>query len=231
MHQETAEAEKKEREKNREEEAARKEAEKVGKKEKEKAAAVKRWEEGKLSQEEGETYSAAARPIRDLADDANAIEEVAAGQRIAHMAGMQALGSQWEEDWARGHAASPQQQRQQQQRRQQQQPRLPEWQQQQRPQHQQQQHQQKQASPWAPQQQQQQGNWAQRAAVAAALPQLDFKRVGRNGKPEREPTGLEPIKGSIPRDERGIVFERAAGAPQIVGGGFRTQWMPHWCAV
>jgi len=151
---ETAEAEKKEREKNREEEAARKEAEKVGKKkEEEKAAAVKRWEEGKLSQKEGETYSAAARPIRDLADDAIAIEEVATGQRIAHMAGMRALGSQWEEDWARGHAVSPQQQRQQQQRRQQQQPRLPKWQQQQRPQHQQQQHQQKQASPRAPQQQ------------------------------------------------------------------------------
>jgi len=66
-----------------------------------------------------------------------------------------------------------------------------------------------------PQQQQQQGKWAQRAAVAAALPQSDFKQVGRNGKPEREPTGLEPIKGSIPRDERGIVFERAAGASQI----------------
>src|SRR3978361_1862116 len=29
-------------------------------------------------------------------------------------------------------------------------------------------------------------------------------------------TGLEPIKGSIPVDERYIVFERAAGAPQIV---------------
>ena len=194
---------------------ARKEAEKAGKKEEEKAAAIQRWEEGKLSQKEGETYSAAARPIRDLADGANAIEEVAAGQRIAHMAGMRPLGSQWEEDWACGHAASPQQQRQQQQRRQQQQPRLPEWQQQQRPQHQQQRHQQKQVLPRAPQQQQQQGNWVQRAVVAAALPQLDFKWVGWNGKPEREPTGLEPIKGSIPCDERGIVFERAAGVPQI----------------
>jgi len=39
--------------------------------------------------------------------------------------------------------------------------------------------------------------------------------VGWNGKPEREPTGLEPIKGSIPHEERGIVFEQAAGAPQI----------------
>ena len=146
---ETEEAER-EREKRREAEAARRGAEKEGEKEAEKAAATKRWEEGKLSQEEGETYSAAARPIRDLANDADAIEEVAAGQRIAHMAGMQALGSQWEEDWARGHAASPQQQRQQQQRRQQQQPRLPERQQQQRPQHQQQQLQQKLVSPRAP---------------------------------------------------------------------------------
>ena len=40
--------------------------------------------------------------------------------------------------------------------------------------------------------------------------------MGRNGKPEREPTGLEPIKGSIPHDERGIVFERATGALQII---------------
>jgi len=190
---ETAEAEKKEREKKREEEAARKGAEQEGEKEAEKAAAMKRWEGGKLSQKEGETYSAAARPIRDLANDADAIEEVAAGPRIAHMAGMRALESQWEEDWARSHVVSPQQQRQQQQRRQQQQPRLPERQQQQRPQHQQQQLQQKLASPRAPQQQRQQSNWAQRAAVAAALPQLDFKRVGRDGKPEREPTGLEPI--------------------------------------
>jgi len=39
--------------------------------------------------------------------------------------------------------------------------------------------------------------------------------MGRNGKAEREPKGLEPIKHSIPRDERGIVFERAAGVPQI----------------
>ena len=76
---ETAEAEKKEREKKREEEAARKEAEKAGKKKEEKSAARKRWEEGKLCQEEGETYSAATRPIRNLAGDADAIEKVAAG--------------------------------------------------------------------------------------------------------------------------------------------------------
>ena len=204
---------------------------KAGKKEEKKAAAMKRWEEGKLRQEEGKTYSAPARPIWDLASGAKAIEEVAAGQRIAHMAGMWVLGSQWEKVWARGHMASPQQQCQQQQCQQQQQPRLPGWQQQQRSQHQQRQHQQKQASLRALLQGQQQGNCTQRAAAAAALPQVDFKRVSRSEKPEWEPTGLEPIKGSIPRDERGIVFERAAGAPQIVGGGFRTQWMPHWCAV
>ena len=52
-------------------------------------------------------------------------------------------------------------------------------------------------------------------AAAAALPQSDYKRVGRNGKPEREPTGLVQIKGSILRDEQGIVFERAVGASQI----------------
>jgi hypothetical protein len=43
-----------------------------------------------------------------------------------------------------------------------------------------------------------------------------MQRVGRKGKPEKEPTGLEMIKGSIPVDERYIVFERAAGAPQIL---------------
>ena len=65
--------------------------------------------------------------------------------------------------------------------------------------------------------QQQQGNWAQRAAAAAALPQTgaDYSRASRNGKPERTSTGLEPIKGSIARDEWEIVFERASDAPQI----------------
>jgi len=91
---------------------ARKGAEKAGKKEEEKAAAMKRWEEGKLSQEEGETYSTAARPIRDLAGDADVIEEVAAGQRIAHMAGIRALGSRWEEEWACASQAPPQWQQQ-----------------------------------------------------------------------------------------------------------------------
>jgi hypothetical protein len=42
-----------------------------------------------------------------------------------------------------------------------------------------------------------------------------MQRVGKKGKVVKEPTGLELIKGSIPLDERRIVFERIAGAPQI----------------
>jgi len=64
----------------------------------------------------------------------------------------------------------------------------------------------------------QQGNWAQRAAAAAALPQTEgggFNRVGRGGKVAKEPTGLEWTTRSIPWDERAILFERSAGAPQI----------------
>jgi len=156
---------------------------------------MKRWEEGKLRQEEGKTYSAPARPIWDLASGAKAIEEVAAGQRIAHMAGMWVLGSQWEKVWARGHTASPQQQCQQQQCQQQQQPRLPGWQQQQRSQHQQRQHQQKQASLRALLQGQQQGNCTQRAAAAAALPQSDFRRVGWKGSQNGSPRSWSPSRG------------------------------------
>jgi len=51
--------------------------------------------------------------------------------------------------------------------------------------------------------------------VAAALPQSDYKRVSRNGKAVREPTGLEPSKKAIPWDQRAILFDRAAGVPQI----------------
>ena len=216
----TAEAEKMEREKKGEEEAARKEVKKAGREEEEKAAAIKRWEEGELSQKEGETYSAAARQIWDLTGDADDTEEVAAGRRIAHMAGIRALGSQWEEDRARGRTAPlqrqrHQQQRHQQQRQQQQQPAPPERQQELRPQRQQQRYHQKPASPQAPQQGQQQSSWAQRAVATVALPQEGFKRVGCKGKEEHAPTGLEQLKHSIPRDERGIVFERATGAPQI----------------
>ena len=83
----TAEAEKREREKKGEEEAARKEAEKVGREEEEKVAAMKRWEEGELSQKEGETYSATARQIWDLTGNADDIEEAAAGRRIAQVMG------------------------------------------------------------------------------------------------------------------------------------------------
>jgi len=104
------------------------------------------------------------------------------------MTGMRALGSRWGEEWACTSQAPPQRQ---------QQSRQP-------PQQQKRQ-----------QQQQQQSNWAQRAAAAAALPQSDYRRVGKGGKPDWEPTGLEPIKRSIPRDEREIVFERAVGAQQI----------------
>jgi len=51
-------------------------------------AAMKKWEAGELSQEEGEMYSRAARSILALAGETNTLEEVAAGQRIAHMAGL-----------------------------------------------------------------------------------------------------------------------------------------------
>ena len=101
----TAEAEKREQEKRGEEEAAMKDAEKAGREEEAKAAAMKRWEAGELSQKEGETYSATARQIWDLTGDAGDTQEAAAGRRIAHMAGIRALGSQWEEDRVRGRMA------------------------------------------------------------------------------------------------------------------------------
>jgi len=50
--------------------------------------------------------------------------------------------------------------------------------------------------------------------VAAALPQTsNFQCVGRRGKRAKEPAGLEPIKKSVPRDERAVVFEPAADQP------------------
>jgi len=60
-------------------------------------------------------------------------------------------------------------------------------------------------------------NWAQQAGTAAALHQVaaDFKRVGGNGTVEWKPTGMQPIRTSLPWDEHAIVFERAMGAPQI----------------
>ena len=39
--------------------------------------------------------------------------------------------------------------------------------------------------------------------------------MGCKGKEEHAPTGLKQLKHSIPCDKRGIVFERATGAPQI----------------
>ena len=138
------------------------------------------------------------------------LEEMAAGKCIAHMAGMQAVEEHWEEEWDRMHAAPPPPRRQQQQGQQQRgPPRTPRAPQQ--PQRQQQQQQ-------ALQLRQQQGSWAQRASAAAVRPQTTeegFNRVGRGGKAERKKTGLEPIKGHIPWDERTIAFERAVGAHQI----------------
>jgi hypothetical protein len=67
------------------------------------------------------------------------------------------------------------------------------------------------AAPHAPQQH----TRAQRAAEVAALPETGIQRGGKKGKPMKEPAVLEPIRGSIPPDERRIIFERAAGAPQI----------------
>jgi len=61
---------------------------------------MNRWEEGKLSQREWETYNAAARPLQDLAGDSEAVQEVAVGRRITYMAGMRPLGSQLEEEKA-----------------------------------------------------------------------------------------------------------------------------------
>ena len=187
---ETEEAETK-REREREEEVARKKKE-------EKTEAKKRWEGGELTGVEVATYDAAASPIEFLARDSEDLAEVAAGQSIAHMAGMRALEEEWEESWPRGQGPPPERRMQQR------------------------------ASPQAPQHglqrgqvpsrlQQQTRNWAQRAAAAAALPQTKeaYSRVGRKGKPEKKATGLEPTRGSIPWDERTIAFERAARAPQI----------------
>ena len=43
-------------------------------------------------------YSRATRPISSLADDSHDLEEMAAGKRIAHMVGIRALESWWEEE-------------------------------------------------------------------------------------------------------------------------------------
>jgi len=99
---EMVEAERKADEMRREEVARRKveatrkeEARKV-----EKVAARMRWEVGELSQEETATYDSAASPIKYLASDSEDLTEVAAGQRIEHMAGMRTLEDRWEENRA-----------------------------------------------------------------------------------------------------------------------------------
>jgi len=145
-------------------------------------AARTRWEAGELSQEETATYDSAASPIKYLASDSKDLTEVAAGQRIAHMAGMQALEDRWEENRAleegppaqlcpqqQAHSLVPQRSQQQGQ------------------------------LPRRPQQRQTPGtaSYAQRAQAAAALPQADYTRVGQNGKAEKKPSGLEQAKRSL----------------------------------
>jgi len=88
-----------------EKKAEEKTKEEVAKKQEEKMAAMKKWEARELSQKEGETYSRAARPIQALVGETNTLEELAAGQRITHMAGIQALESRWEEEWDDARAA------------------------------------------------------------------------------------------------------------------------------
>ena len=103
---ETAAAEKKAEEERKEEavKAEEKRKKEAAEKEEEKAVAMARWETGELSQAEWGTYTMAANPIKDLAGDSEALEEVAAEQRIAHRVGMRALGDQWEEERARARA-------------------------------------------------------------------------------------------------------------------------------
>ena len=177
-HQETGSAEKKAEEKRKEEAAKVEENRKkeASGKQGEKAAAMARWETGELSQAEWGTYKTAANPIQDLAGDSEVLEEVAAGQQIAYKVGMRALGDQWEEERARAQVTRQTPQPRQQQQRHQQQPVQPRvWQLQQR--------QQQEVTPRGPQQPQQ-ANWAQRVAAEAALPQSDYRHVGRNGKME-----------------------------------------------
>jgi len=195
------------------EEEAGKEAGRAAELERRRAAKVeakRRWEMGNFEDEEGVAYGGALRPISSLVDESQDQEEMAAGKRIVHMAGMRAVEEHWEEEWDRRHAAPPPPRRQQQEGQQQRgPPRTPRAPQQ--PQRQQQQQQ-------APQLRQQLDSWGQRAAAVAARTQTTeegFNRVGRGGKAEKKKMGLEPIKGSIPWDERTIAFERAVGAHQI----------------
>jgi len=162
-----------------------------------KVAARVRWENAEFSDEEGQAYSGAANPIKNL-DPPDNDASLRAQQEVAHRAGMRAVEEYWED--LQEHAAAsvtqptssqqcPQPRRVQQQ--QQQRTHLVQQQQGARP-------------PTAQQTQRQLqrvGNWAQRAAAAAALPQTsvrEFGRVGPGAKPAKETMGLEPIKGPIP---------------------------------
>jgi len=181
---ETAEAEQRQEERRRVE---------VAKKEEDKGVARKRWEEwGKMTEAEQNTYTKAANQIKATAyEDTVTAEEQRATWRVAHKAGIQEVEVRWERmyDEARGQPQTP--------------CRPQHWQQ---PDPQQQQGRQQQAQPTVPPKRQQQDNWAQRVAAAAALPQEDYRRVGRNDKAAHEPSRLEPIKDSIPCNERGIVL-------------------------
>jgi hypothetical protein len=163
---------------------------------KEKARNMTRWEGGNLSVTEGEVYGRASRPILDEDATKETATETRSRTKRAHQAGLKAL-QEWVENGrpqpattAPRTAAAP---RPAVAPRGAVAPRVT-------------------TAPSPPQQ----SSWAQRAANVVALPETTMKRVGKNGKPVKKPTGLEPIKGSIPVDERFVVFERAAGAPQIL---------------
>ena len=128
--------------------------------EREKAAARKRWVRVDFSKQEEESYVQAARPLWGLGDTD---EEEEATRKVAHLASMRVVEDHWEQERKGIAARVPPRQREQQQREQHpvQQPMQPQYQQ---------------RTP-----QQQASNWAQRAVAAAALPQTGsngFNRVG-----------------------------------------------------
>jgi len=178
-------------------------AEREARKAEEKAVARKRCKDwGKMTEMERRTYNEVAAPIKASAYDANgeSADQAYAIQRVAHKVGLRAVEERWEKlyDGARTARGPPRQQQRQQTPAQQAQP------------EQQQARRSGTPAPVHP------ANWAQRAQVAAALPQYDqFQKVGRSGRAEKKPTGLEPIKRTLPWDERMIVFERSPDVPPI----------------
>ena len=180
-----------------------------------KGEARARWEKAEMNKAEEAAYIQVSMPVRAL--DYTTEEEGAALGKVAHLAGIRAVEDMWEHEWEGGAACAtqPTQKQQQDPHQRRQDPRQPQRAPQQAG---------RQVQPRAPQQtaqaaeppqrapqqaakpaalqqaqrQQQTSSWAQRAAAAAALPQRDSKRIGRNGKVERDPTGLEPIKRSLP---------------------------------